>query len=152
MFEILLPIHISKMRAYRFLPLAGFFAVAAHAFWLGDIPHQGVAPYASSGYPVFRDVRKYGAVGDGNADDTAAIQRAIDDGQTCGRGCVSPDPLHQHKVCLMNFASPDSDRGGSRSTNLSLYRCLLLQLLPWSTFPVALTKFHRPSDPVTLSK
>jgi glucan 1,3-beta-glucosidase len=32
-------------------------------YWLADISHQGYAPYAGSGYTVFRNVMDYGAKG-----------------------------------------------------------------------------------------
>jgi glucan 1,3-beta-glucosidase len=32
-------------------------------FWLGNITHQGVAPFAEPGYQVFRNVRDFGAKG-----------------------------------------------------------------------------------------
>ncbi|PKS09514.1 hypothetical protein jhhlp_004131 [Lomentospora prolificans] len=53
-------------------------------FWLEDIAHQGKAPYHSdSDYQVFRNVKDFGAVGDGVTDDTEAINKAISSGQRC---------------------------------------------------------------------
>jgi glucan 1,3-beta-glucosidase len=38
--------------------------VADPTYWLADITHQGLAPYAASGYSVFRNVKDYGAAGE----------------------------------------------------------------------------------------
>ena len=64
---------------------------AGTGYWLADIKRQGVAPYNPNkdAYKVFRNVKDYGAVGDGTTDDTAAINKAVADGERCGEGCDS---------------------------------------------------------------
>jgi hypothetical protein len=58
-------------------------------FWLEKIQHQGAAPFAeSASYKVFRNVKDYGAKGDGVSDDTEAINKAISEGERCGPGCT----------------------------------------------------------------
>ncbi|KAJ5639538.1 uncharacterized protein N7484_007400 [Penicillium longicatenatum] len=59
------------------------------SYWLEDMEQLGASPYAPSGYKVFRNVKDYGAKGDGVTDDTAAINKAIADGNRCGADCGS---------------------------------------------------------------
>ncbi|KXX81005.1 Glucan 1,3-beta-glucosidase [Madurella mycetomatis] len=59
-------------------------------YWLASIQRQGAPAFnPDPNYKVFRNVRDYGATGDGATDDTAAINRAISDGNRCGEGCTS---------------------------------------------------------------
>jgi glucan 1,3-beta-glucosidase len=61
----------------------------ASSYWLSSIQRQGTVPFGGSGYQIYRNVKDFGAVGDGSADDTDAINAAISTGGRCGQGCDS---------------------------------------------------------------
>ncbi|KAF2874133.1 exo-beta-1,3-glucanase [Massariosphaeria phaeospora] len=71
-------------------PQAPAPAAGASAYWFEKIKRQGVAPFnPSADYKVFRNVKDYGAKGDGSTDDTEAINQAVADGNRCGEKCDS---------------------------------------------------------------
>lgn len=72
----------------------------ATSWWLSQIQRQGTVAYTtdspippSAGYKVYRNVRDFGAVGDGVTDDFEAITRAMIDGNRCAEQCNSSTVL-----------------------------------------------------------
>lgn len=62
------------------------------SFWMETVALQfpgsyPLDPSQGANYAVWRNVKSYGAIGDGLADDTAAINRAMSDGGRCGSNC-----------------------------------------------------------------
>lgn len=64
-------------------------AVAASgSYWMEHLDRKGTVPWGDDpDYKVFRNVMDYGAVGDGVADDTIAINRTMNEGRRCAEGC-----------------------------------------------------------------
>ncbi|KAH9845616.1 glycoside hydrolase family 55 protein [Teratosphaeria destructans] len=57
-------------------------------FWMEHLARKGTVPWGDDpDYVVFRNVRDYGAVGDGKTDDTKAIKAAMNQGNRCGEKC-----------------------------------------------------------------
>ena len=57
------------MRASALLLGVASALQTAAAFWMGDIAHQGLSPFnPDASYKVFRNVKDFGAKGDGGED------------------------------------------------------------------------------------
>ncbi|KAK0938042.1 hypothetical protein LTR29_010371 [Friedmanniomyces endolithicus] len=61
-------------------------------YWLGQTHFHSNSPVwgnPDTNYKVYRNVKEYGATGDGSTDDTNAINAALSAGNRCGVGCNS---------------------------------------------------------------
>ncbi|KAK3725363.1 hypothetical protein LTR37_000333 [Vermiconidia calcicola] len=60
------------------------------SYWFANMNHDQDTVWdpdtggPAEGYKIFRNVKEYGAVGDGTTDDTAAINKAMSEGGRCG--------------------------------------------------------------------
>ncbi|KAF4495466.1 Glucan 1,3-beta-glucosidase [Fusarium agapanthi] len=68
---------------------------ASSHWWMATISQRGSSPFAPSGYQIWRDVKDFG---DGIADDTDVINKAISSGGRCGGGKYTGSTIYPATV------------------------------------------------------
>ena len=79
----------SMLSLFSAAPTSDSLSTRNNAYWVSTIQRQGKVAYGDPNHKIFRNVKEFGAKGDGVTDDTAAINAAISSGNRCGKGCDS---------------------------------------------------------------
>ncbi|KAI6153063.1 glycoside hydrolase family 55 protein [Pisolithus tinctorius] len=98
-------------------PLTTGTAAPQDPYWLETIKHQGISAFNPdpSTYQVFRNVKDFGATGDGVTDDTDAINAAMSTGDRCGGGTCGSSTLGNFSITPAIVYFPPGTYLGFRS-------------------------------------